>query len=122
VLGSAPDSRLGCAKRYTSGPAQPCIVVAMGSCAYCGRHATVNIPSNPGDVCLTHAQEFWTGLLVYVSDPVRHVRAIAVVEAGPSPQDSHRVPVTRALRPRLINRDSPDTVRASPDWSHQAIA
>jgi hypothetical protein len=94
----------------------------MGSCAYCGRRATVNIPSNPGDVCLTHAQEFWTGLLAYVSDPVRQVRAAAVIEAGASPQDSHRVPVSRALRPRFINRDSPDTVPVSADLSHQAIA
>jgi hypothetical protein len=81
----------------------------------------VNIPSNPGDVCLTHAQEFWTGLLAFVSDPVRQVRAMAVMAAGPSPQDSHQVPVSRALRPRFIN-DSPDTVRASPDVSYQAIA
>jgi hypothetical protein len=40
----------------------------MTSCAYCGEHATEEIPAAPGRVCRTHAQEFWTGLLTYVKD------------------------------------------------------
>jgi len=28
----------------------------------------VDIPSNPGRVCLAHALEFWTELLAYVKD------------------------------------------------------
>jgi hypothetical protein len=118
----ATDSLLRCAKRYTSGPAQLCIVIAMANCAYCGRHATVIIPSNPGDVCLTHAQEFWTGFLSYVSDQCRQLRAIAVVAAGPSPQDAQSASVSPSLPPRFINRDSPNTVRASLQAPDQASA
>ena len=40
----------------------------MMSCTYCGQRATVQIPSTPSDVCLTHAIEFWTGLLAYRKD------------------------------------------------------
>ena len=37
----------------------------MKTCAYCGEHATAVIPAIPDRVCMTHAQEFWTGLLTY---------------------------------------------------------
>jgi hypothetical protein len=40
----------------------------MMSCAYCGQRATVEIPSTPSHVCLTHAIEFWTGLLAHVKN------------------------------------------------------
>jgi hypothetical protein len=35
------------------------------TCSYCRHEATSRIPSNPGEVCPTHAIEFWTGLLAY---------------------------------------------------------
>jgi hypothetical protein len=38
----------------------------MRYCVYCGQRATLEIPSTPGEVCLTHAIEFWTGLLAHV--------------------------------------------------------
>ena len=38
----------------------------MAFCAYCGQRATVDIPSIPSHVCLTHAIKFWTGLLAHV--------------------------------------------------------
>jgi hypothetical protein len=37
----------------------------MASCAYCDKVATENIPSDSGRVCVTHAMEFWTGLLAH---------------------------------------------------------
>jgi hypothetical protein len=40
----------------------------MMYCPYCGQRATVEIPSTPGNVCLTHAIEFWTGLLAYTKN------------------------------------------------------
>jgi hypothetical protein len=40
----------------------------MTRCAYCGEHATLEIPAIPGLVCITHALEFWSGLLTYVKD------------------------------------------------------
>jgi hypothetical protein len=40
----------------------------MMYCAYCGQPATMQIVSNPERVCLEHALEFWTGLLVYAKD------------------------------------------------------
>ena len=40
----------------------------MLCCAYCGQAATIQIVSNPGRVCLVHALEFWTGLLMYAKD------------------------------------------------------
>jgi hypothetical protein len=43
----------------------------MTNCAYCGEHASVAIPVIPGQVCMTHALEFWTGLLTYVKDQAK---------------------------------------------------
>jgi hypothetical protein len=40
----------------------------MMCCAYCGEPATTRIASNPEQVCLEHALEFWTGLLAYARD------------------------------------------------------
>ena len=40
----------------------------MTNCAYCGQRGTLEIPSTPSHVCLTHAIEFWTGLLAFVKD------------------------------------------------------
>ena len=40
----------------------------MMSCAYCGQKATTSVVSNPHQVCLAHAVEYWTGLLNYVTD------------------------------------------------------
>jgi hypothetical protein len=87
----------------------------MTSCAYCGEHATDDIPTIPGRVCRAHAQEFWTGLLTYVRDqskPTEHpetpcvcgvcndmslvkLRMIAAgAAAGPVPAgDPERVPM-----------------------------
>ena len=88
----------------------------MVCCAYCGEPATLRIVSNPEQVCLEHALEFWTGLLDYVrehSEPcVKHegtctcrsceelcasyLRASAVAAAGPSPQDHERIQIRLA--------------------------
>ena len=40
----------------------------MMYCAYCGQRATVEIPTTPSNVCLTHAIEFWTCLLAHVKN------------------------------------------------------
>ena len=58
----------------------------MGSCAYCDKVATENIPSDSGRVCVTHAMEFWTGLLTYarehseLSEPLKAQATCAVCE------------------------------------------
>ena len=77
----------------------------MVCCPYCGEQATLKIVSNPEQVCLEHALEFWTGLLDYVrdhSDPcvkyegvctcraceelsAAYLRARATAATGPSP-------------------------------------
>jgi hypothetical protein len=49
----------------------PVIVRIMTNCAYCGEHASVAIPAIPGQVCMTHALEFWSGLLTYVKDQAK---------------------------------------------------
>jgi hypothetical protein len=38
------------------------------NCAYCRQQAMVEIPAVPSWVCLTHALEFWSGLLTYAKD------------------------------------------------------
>jgi len=88
----------------------------MVCCAYCGEPATLRIVSNPEQVCLVHALEFWTGLLNYVRDHsapcVKHegncscraceemnaafVRARAIAAAGPAPQDDDRFQIRLA--------------------------
>jgi len=40
----------------------------MGCCAYCRKPATVKILSSPDAVCVDHAVEFWSGLLVFAHD------------------------------------------------------
>jgi hypothetical protein len=83
----------------------------MTCCAYCEQLATKTIVSNPDRVCLEHALEFWTGLLVYASDCRRepcvkgealcscrsceelgalYLRAAAIAAAGPSPRYPER--------------------------------
>lgn len=47
----------------------------MTTCAYCEQRATVKIPSNPGQVCLTHALEFWTALFDVVKQRAVPVEA-----------------------------------------------
>ena len=88
----------------------------MVCCAYCGEPATLKIVSNPEQVCLEHALEFWSGLLGYVRDHsapcVKHegsctcraceeltaafVRARAIAAAGPAPQDDDRFQIRLA--------------------------
>jgi hypothetical protein len=88
----------------------------MVCCAYCEEPATLRIVSNPEQVCLVHALEFWTGLLTYVRDPFAHcvkyegscscraceemsaasARASAIAAAGPAPQDDDRFQIRLA--------------------------
>ena len=89
----------------------------MMCCAYCQHEATKTIVSTPQKVCLEHALEFWTGLLVYARDHsapcVKHTgyctcrsceeessasyrRAIAIEAAGPSPPDHELFPIPLA--------------------------
>jgi hypothetical protein len=88
----------------------------MLGCPYCGQQATMKIVSNPEQVCLEHALEFWTGLLVYARDRsepcVKHEgvctcwsckeisasyrRAVAIAAAGPPPPDDERLPIRLA--------------------------
>ena len=62
----------------------------------------MQIVSNPERVCLEHALEFWTGLLVYAkdhSDPYEGSRAPerrAIAAAGPSPRDEDHVQIRLA--------------------------
>jgi hypothetical protein len=62
----------------------------------------MQIVSNPERVCLAHALEFWTGLLVYArdhSDPREVSRAPerrAIAAAGPSPRDEDHVQIRLA--------------------------
>ena len=94
-----------------------CVALAvMMCCAYCAQPATMKIVSNPEQVCVEHALEFWSGLLVYARDrsapcvkPERlctcgsceessasYLRAIAIAAAGPSPRDHERFPIRLA--------------------------
>jgi len=86
------------------------------SCAYCGQAATRKIVSIPDHVCLEHALEFWTGLLVYATvrpepcvkdegvcacwscqeSSASRRRASAIAAAGPSPRDRERFPIRLA--------------------------
>jgi hypothetical protein len=88
----------------------------MTSCAYCGRPATARIVSNPEEVCVEHALEFWTGLLLYARHPlepcVKHEklcgcrlceelsaayrRTVAIARAGRSPVRAEHYPVRLA--------------------------
>lgn len=89
----------------------------MTWCAYCGLPATVDIPSTPGSVCVAHAIEFWTGLVVYLQErpgPAHHQvngcgcracdeleavkarKAAAVAAAGPFPPLPDNPPVRRS--------------------------
>jgi hypothetical protein len=61
----------GCAIWDSRRKPDPAIVTTMTNCAYCGEHATVAIPAIPSRVCITHALEFWTGLLTYVKDQTK---------------------------------------------------
>jgi hypothetical protein len=61
----------------------------------------MQIVSNPERVCLEHALEFWTGLLVYAkdhSDPREGSRAPErrAIAAGPSPRDEDHVQIALA--------------------------
>jgi hypothetical protein len=88
----------------------------MISCAYCGQVATRKIVSTPDQVCLEHALEFWSGLLVYATDrsepcvthegectcrscqesSAAYRRASAIAAAGPPPRDDERFPIRLA--------------------------
>ena len=92
------------------------ILTVMICCPYCGEPATMKIVSNPEQVCLEHALEFWTGLLEYVrgrSEPcvkhegsctcrsceelsASHRRTTAIAAAGPSRHEYERLPIRRA--------------------------
>jgi hypothetical protein len=104
------------------------VQLSPGAAVYPARHdvlslllpasqpATIMIMSNPERVCLDHALEFWTGLLVYAKDvPDRCLghdrlctcrsceelsasdrRAMAIAAAGPSPRDQEPFPVRLA--------------------------
>ena len=37
-------------------------------CDYCTHEAILRIPAIPGEVCRTHAIQFWTGLLTYAKE------------------------------------------------------
>ena len=85
-------------------------------CAYCGQPATMKIVSNPEQVCLEHALEFWTGLLACARDrstpcvkqerlcdcpsceesSASYLRAIAIAAAGPSPGEHERFQIRLA--------------------------
>ena len=61
----------------------------------------MQIVSNPERVCLEHALEFWTVLLVYAkdhSDPREESRAPErrAIAAGPSPRDEDHVQIALA--------------------------
>jgi hypothetical protein len=91
-------------------------MAAMICCAYCEQPATTKIVSSPDQVCLEHALEFWTGLLVYARDlsaqsadherlctcrsckrlKAPYVRTIAVAAAGPSPPVHERFQIRLA--------------------------
>jgi hypothetical protein len=95
---------------------RPSILSGMTCCAYCEQPATMTIVSNPEQVCLEHALEFWHGLLVYARDRsdncVKHerlcacqscedlaapsLRAVAIAAAGPSPRSHERFQIRLA--------------------------
>jgi hypothetical protein len=65
----------------------------MTTCPYCTKPATATIVATPSRVCADHAQEFWTGLLIYArgrSEPcVKHetvCSCVACEELGASQQ------------------------------------
>ena len=115
---STPEAKLNCS-----------ILTAVVFCPYCGQQATVDIPSTPGSVCLTHALEFWTGLLAYVNDRSDHgknqmvpctcrvctqlsalnARSTLAAAAGSSPRGTEE----RSDSPRPMNADSSDAAQAS---------
>jgi hypothetical protein len=88
----------------------------MATCSYCKRPATDTIVATPHRVCLEHAIEFWTGLLVYtqgrsgpcVKDQMEcectacselaesQMRAFAIRSVGPSPGDHEDFPMRLA--------------------------
>jgi hypothetical protein len=85
-------------------------------CSYCRERATVRIPSVPGDVCLTHALEYWSELFAHVkanADPgekpeapctclsckrlsASNARSSAVGAGIPSPHSAEIVQARRA--------------------------
>jgi hypothetical protein len=88
----------------------------MTSCAYCGRPATTRIVSNPEEVCVEHAAEFWRGLLVCAAHPMEpcvkyerlctcrlceelsacYQRTVAIAVSGRSPARDEHFPVRLA--------------------------
>ena len=57
----------------------------MVYCSYCGQRATLEIPSIPSQVCLTHAIEFWNALLAF-----SHVRSTSEEPTQPADGIGHR--------------------------------
>src|SRR4051812_44117023 len=86
-------------------------------CDYCAGEAVVRIPENPGEVCVTHAIAFWTGLLDYArAHPPESIALTTEFQtARPSarrivstPRNSHpmrrtRIAATAARRPAAIS-------------------
>lgn len=72
-------------------------------CDYCLDEATARIPSNPGDVCRSHAIEYWTSLLAYAKAQ-RTATPGFVASSAPVPAAVHRG--VRAHRPAAIGRRS----------------
>jgi hypothetical protein len=90
------------------------MVTGVTCCGYCGQQATSTIVSNPVHVCLEHAIEFWTGLLVYARDnrhcclkleqlcacpscederlATSHLRALAAIYAAAPPSNQEVMP------------------------------
>ena len=48
----------------------------MAYCSYCDERAVVEIPAIPSSVCLEHAVEFWTGLLIYARERSEHAEPL----------------------------------------------
>jgi hypothetical protein len=91
----------------------------MMCCPYCHQPATMTIISNPAQVCVEHALEFWTGLLVYAAKDhsdlcVGHerlctCRSCATLKAPESASHRNRDRRTVAAKPEAF-LDSPRLV------------
>ena len=99
-----------CSKRYTRRKAQPYILIAVIFCPYCGQRAAVDIPSTPWRVCLTHALEFWTGLLAYVKD-----------RSDPSENQEVRCTCRLCIQLSLSNARSVPAVAVTEDHSDSLV-
>jgi hypothetical protein len=79
----------------------------MTCCAYCGQRATLEIPSTPGQVCVTHAIEFWTGLLAHVKDRSAEFQTPEQPDATPLRNTSlARSPAKAATEASTLTREN----------------